>query len=158
MNVHRWRKLEATDTATYELMTKIQSIQKRLIAKTEEVKKKEQEYENKEKELRSLQEILMRQPSIEEEKMVPVYEDNLLQKQRQIEAMKEEIDNYEETMSEFTIEAERLRKELQTYKKKFFFQKKREQQDKEEKKTQEDYIKVILPDKRFTGGGFNLAI
>ena len=30
-------------------MTKIQSIQKRLIAKTEEVKKKEQEYEAKEK-------------------------------------------------------------------------------------------------------------
>ena len=40
MNVHRWRKLEATDSATYELMTKIQSIQKRLIAKTEEVKEK----------------------------------------------------------------------------------------------------------------------
>ena len=44
MNVHRWRKLEATDSATYELMTKIQSIQKRLISKTEEVKQKEQEY------------------------------------------------------------------------------------------------------------------
>ena len=40
MNVHRWRKLEATDTAIYELMTKIQSVQKRLIAKTEEVKNK----------------------------------------------------------------------------------------------------------------------
>jgi hypothetical protein len=37
MNVHRWRKLEATDSETYELMTKIQSLQKRLISKTEEV-------------------------------------------------------------------------------------------------------------------------
>lgn len=35
MNIHRWRKLEATDSSTYDLMTKIQSIQKRLIAKTE---------------------------------------------------------------------------------------------------------------------------
>lgn len=26
MNVHRWRKLEATDSETYELMTKIQSL------------------------------------------------------------------------------------------------------------------------------------
>ena len=43
MNVHRWRKLEATDSTTYELMTKIQSIQKRLIAKTEEVNQKEKE-------------------------------------------------------------------------------------------------------------------
>jgi hypothetical protein len=37
MNVHRWRKLEATDSETYELMTKIQSLQKRLISKTEDV-------------------------------------------------------------------------------------------------------------------------
>ena len=37
MNVHRWRKLDATDSETYELMTKIQTLQKRLIAKTEEV-------------------------------------------------------------------------------------------------------------------------
>lgn len=54
-------------------MTKIQSIQKRLIAKTEEVKKKEQDLELKEKELKSLQEVLKRQPSVEEEKMIPVY-------------------------------------------------------------------------------------
>jgi hypothetical protein len=33
--------------------------------------------------------VLKRQPSIEEEKMIPVYEDNLQQKQRQIIAMKE---------------------------------------------------------------------
>lgn len=61
-------------------------------------------------------------------------------------------------MGELTIQSERLKKQLQTFKKKFFFQKKREQQQKQEKKTQEDFIKVILPDKRFTGGGFNLAI
>ena len=47
MNIHRWRKLEATDSSTYDLMTKIQSIQKRLIAKTEDVKKKEKELELK---------------------------------------------------------------------------------------------------------------
>jgi hypothetical protein len=72
--------------------------------------------------------------------------------------MKEEIENYEEVILEYKIELERLQKELQTYKIKFFQQKKREQQAKEDKKSQEDFIKVILPDKRFTGGGFNLAI
>ena len=74
MNVHRWRKLEATDSTTYELMTKIQSIQKRLIAKTEEVNQKESEMQEKEKELKELESILKRQPSIEEEKMIPIYE------------------------------------------------------------------------------------
>lgn len=34
-------------------------------------------------------------------------------------------------MSELTIESERLKKELQNFKKKYFFQKKKEQQDRE---------------------------
>ena len=33
MNVHRWRKLEGSDPATYEMIQKIQTLQKRLIAK-----------------------------------------------------------------------------------------------------------------------------
>jgi len=37
LNVHRWRKLEGSDPATYEMIQKIQTLQKRLIAKTEEV-------------------------------------------------------------------------------------------------------------------------
>ena len=37
MNVHRWRKLEGNDPSTYELIQKIQSLQKRLIAKKEEI-------------------------------------------------------------------------------------------------------------------------
>ncbi len=41
LNVHRWRKLESTDIETYELIQKIQSLQKRLIAKTEEVSEKD---------------------------------------------------------------------------------------------------------------------
>lgn len=55
MNIHRWRKLEATDSSTFDMMTKIQSIQKRLIAKTEEVRAKESQLEQKEQELKSLQ-------------------------------------------------------------------------------------------------------
>jgi hypothetical protein len=37
MNVHRWRKLEATDQENFERILKIQTLQRRLIAKTEEV-------------------------------------------------------------------------------------------------------------------------
>lgn len=40
-NVHRWRKLECTDPETYEKIQKIQNLQKRLIAKTEEVSEKD---------------------------------------------------------------------------------------------------------------------
>ena len=37
VNIHRWRKLEGSDPSTYEMIQKIHAIQKRLIAKTEEV-------------------------------------------------------------------------------------------------------------------------
>lgn len=36
LNVHRWRKLEGSDPSTYEMIHKIQTLQKRLIAKTGE--------------------------------------------------------------------------------------------------------------------------
>jgi hypothetical protein len=41
MNVHRWRKLEGTEPAMFEKIQKIQTLQKRLIAKTEETVEKE---------------------------------------------------------------------------------------------------------------------
>ena len=40
LNVHRWRKLEGSDPATYEMIQKIQILQRRLIKKTEEVSDK----------------------------------------------------------------------------------------------------------------------
>merc|ERR1712078_773912 len=37
MNVHRWRKLEGSNPAMYELIQKVRTLQKRLIHKTEQV-------------------------------------------------------------------------------------------------------------------------
>merc|ERR1712139_550921 len=49
MNVHRWRKLEGSDPATYEMIQKVKMLQKRLIAKTEEVVEKDMQIQEKEK-------------------------------------------------------------------------------------------------------------
>ena len=40
MNVHRWRRVEATDQDNFERILKIQTLQRRLIAKTVEVQDK----------------------------------------------------------------------------------------------------------------------
>lgn len=52
-----------------------------------------------------------------------------------------------------------MNKELDTFTKKYYYQKKREQQQKESanKQARDGTIQIHLPDKRFTGGGFNLA-
>ena len=58
MNVHRWRKLEASDPSAFELIQKIQLLQKRLIQKTEEVVQKELLIQEKEKLYAELKRIL----------------------------------------------------------------------------------------------------
>eukprot|EP00825_Cyclidium_porcatum_P005862 TRINITY_DN1287_c0_g1_i7.p1 TRINITY_DN1287_c0_g1~~TRINITY_DN1287_c0_g1_i7.p1 ORF type:complete len:699 (-),score=223.57 TRINITY_DN1287_c0_g1_i7:296-2392(-) len=160
MNVHRWRKLEATDSETYELMIKIQSLQKRLISKTEEVLEKEKVVEQKEKQLKELREIMNRQPGIEEGKQIPVLVQNLQQKSIQMNAMQGEIALYSSHIQEYQLEKDRLSKDLQDIKKKFFEQKKREQRRAELKYESQNAttIPITQPEKRFTGGGFNLCV
>jgi predicted RNase H-like nuclease (RuvC/YqgF family) len=77
LNVHRWRKLECTDPETYELIQKIQSLQKRLIAKTEEVSEKDVLIQEKEKLYIELKNILAKQSGPEVAEKLQVYQQNL---------------------------------------------------------------------------------
>jgi hypothetical protein len=65
MNIHRWRKLSGSDPSTFELITKIQTLQKRLISKTEEVVEKELIITQKEKLYKEVKDVLQRQPGPE---------------------------------------------------------------------------------------------
>jgi uncharacterized coiled-coil DUF342 family protein len=65
LNYHRWRKLEGTDPDTWELLQKIQTLQKRLIKKTEEVVEKYVVIQEKEKLYVELKNLLARQPGPE---------------------------------------------------------------------------------------------
>ena len=58
LNVHRWRKLECTQPEKFEMIQKIQSLQKRLIAKSEEVAEKDVLIQEKEKLYVELKNIL----------------------------------------------------------------------------------------------------
>lgn len=40
LNVHRWRKLESSDPERYDLVRKVQSLQRSLVSKTESAVKK----------------------------------------------------------------------------------------------------------------------
>ncbi|KAJ4929733.1 hypothetical protein JOQ06_018755, partial [Pogonophryne albipinna] len=65
INIHRWRRLEGSDPGRYELIQKIQSLQKRLIAKTQELEEHELLLQEKEKLYVELKHILARQPGPE---------------------------------------------------------------------------------------------
>ena len=59
---HRWRKLEGKDPSTLELIQKIHSLQKRLIARNEDIVDKQLSLAEKDKQLSELRAGLARQP------------------------------------------------------------------------------------------------
>jgi len=163
MNVHRWRQLEGSDPKRWELIQKIQTLQKRLILKTEEAVTKEEQLKKKDKLYRELKNILARQPGPEIADQLSMYQQNLKEKNRQMKAMAAELNMQQAQVSEYRYEIERLSRELQDTKRKFFEQKRRDQIQKEMlRETQRDEP-LILHQQRFhamapkvAGGGFNL--
>merc|ERR1712139_401191 len=158
MNVHRWRKLEGSDPATYELIQKVKTLQKRLISKTEEVVEKDLLIQEKEKLYQELKGVLARQPGPEVLEQLALYEENVQAKQKQMRAMGSELKTYQAQVGDYKDEIDRLTRELQEVKRKFFEQKKRENAQQE---TQRGDTRAIhpkpQPQVRFTGGGFSLA-
>eukprot|EP00873_Tetraselmis_striata_P013169 jgi/Tetstr1/433433/TSEL_022707.t1 len=156
LNVHRWRKLEGSDPSTYELIQKIQTLQKRLIAKTEEVVEKDLLIQEKEKLYVELKNILARQPGPEVAEQLSVYQANLREKTKQMKAMASELNMFQAQVNEYKYEIERLTRDLNDMKRKYFEHKRREQLDKDRS------TKVMAPpmggsQARFTGGGFSLS-
>ncbi|CAH8521699.1 unnamed protein product [Heterobilharzia americana] len=127
INVHRWRKLEGSDPSTYEMIQKIQALQKRLISKTEEVVEKELLIQEKEKIYIELKHILARQPGPEVAEQLNVYQSIIKDKTKQMKAMTAEMNVYESQIAEYKSEIEHLNRELQEVKRNYFKQKRRQQ-------------------------------
>ena len=120
MNVHRYRKLEGTDPETYEMIMKIQTLQRRLIAKTEEVSEKEFLIKEKEKLYIELKNILARQPGPEVAEQLAIYQENLKDKTKQMRTMSQELSMYQAQVNEYKYDIERIGKEIQNVKNKWF--------------------------------------
>jgi len=73
-NRHRWRKLEGSDATTYEMLTKIQALQRRLIAKTEEAVERDLLIAEKDKLYVECKNILARQPGPEVAEQLSAYQ------------------------------------------------------------------------------------
>jgi chromosome segregation ATPase len=162
MNVHRWRKLEGSDPATYELVQKTHMLQKRLIEKSEEVVDKDLLIRHKEKLYVELKNILARQPGPEVAEQLSTYQQSLAERAKQIEQMDAELSMSHTQASEYKFEISRINKELIEVKKKFYEQRKREQAQLEQRRAERAQPTELLVQEarstlnRFTGGGFNL--
>eukprot|EP00755_Sulcionema_specki_P017133 Sspe_Gene.10907::Locus_3677_Transcript_1_1_Confidence_1.000_Length_2788::g.10907::m.10907 len=164
MNVHRWRKLEGSDPREHEMIQKIQTLQKRLIAKTEECVEKDLLIQEKEKLYVELKNILARQPGPEVAEQLNIYHENLRKRNMQMKRMASELNMSSTQMSNYKYEVERLTRELQETKKKFYEQKSRNHLLNQEKmltmqKNKEGSYPLQHPpgQTRFAGGGYSLT-
>ena len=126
LNIHRWRKLEGSDPSTFEMIQKIQTLQKRVINKTEQVVEKEEQITNKEKMIVELKKVLARQPGPEVAEQLSVYQSNLKERNRRLKAQAAELNMYKAQKNEYRYEIERLNRELQDMKRKYFDQKRKD--------------------------------
>lgn len=125
MNVHRWRRLEGSDPATFELIQKVQTLQKRLIAKTEEVVEKDMQLQEKDTMYMELKAVLARQPGPEVAEQLSHYQHKLSEKTRQLKALASELNMAQAQVNEFKFDADRLARELTDTKRKHYELKKR---------------------------------
>ncbi|KAM5271835.1 cilia- and flagella-associated protein 58 [Ctenodactylus gundi] len=159
MNVHRWRKLEASDPSSFELIQKIHALQKRLISKTEEVVEKELLLQEKEKLYMELKHILAQQPGPEAAEQLQIYRHTLKEKNKQLKVLSSELNMYESQSQEYKYEIEKLGNELMNLKKKYLTQKRKElfQKNKDKVYMGNTSSMVNPATPHFTGGGFALS-
>jgi chromosome segregation ATPase len=119
-NYLRWRKIEGEDLSEAEMVQKIQTLQKRLITKTEECVEKDIIIQEKEKLYIELKTILARQPGPEVAEQLNVYQQDLRNKNSAMKRMASELNMSSTHLAEQKYEVERLNRELQEIKKKYF--------------------------------------
>jgi len=120
MNVHRWRELEGSDPATYEMIQKVKSLQKLLISKTEEVVEKDTQIQEKEKLYVQLKSIISRQPGPEVAEQLAWYSQNLKEKTAHMKQMAQELEMYHSQVQDLRDECDRHHRDLGQTKQAYF--------------------------------------
>ncbi|KAJ3343130.1 hypothetical protein HDU93_009680 [Gonapodya sp. JEL0774] len=120
MNVHRWRKLEGTNPKTLELVQLVQSLQRKLITKTEENRSKEKAIRDKEVQYIKLKSILSKQNCTSNTKLVETLEQNVKEKHQQLRHVRAEVAMYVAQENEYKYQLEKVNDELKALCGKYF--------------------------------------
>ena len=100
LNIHRWRTLEGKDPERYEMIRKIQKLQKKLIEKHDLVVTKNVLIEEKEQLYVELKQVLNRQPGPEVVTQLQTYQSHLKEKKFQHLEMEKELNMYKNQVDE----------------------------------------------------------
>ncbi|XP_063751732.1 cilia- and flagella-associated protein 58 isoform X2 [Eleginops maclovinus] len=159
INIHRWRRLEGSDPGKYELLQKIQSLQKRLIAKTQELEEHELLLQEKEKLYVELKHILARQPGPEAAEQLQQCQWILRERTKKLKALIAELRMVDSKMNEYKSENQRLANEMANIKKKYLSHKMLHSEQRGRSKVEQlEPLPQLSTKAHFTGGGFRIDI
>lgn len=157
INIHRWRRLEGSDPGKYELIQKIQSLQKRLITKTQELEESELVLQEKEKLYVELKQVLARQPGPEAVEQLQHCRWTLRERTKKLKVLMAELTVLDSKVNEYKCENQRLADELANIKKKYLSQKKlHSEQNSQNRVEQIERLPQLFNKPHFTGGGFRI--
>mmetsp|Transcript_9055 Transcript_9055/g.22157 ORF Transcript_9055/g.22157 Transcript_9055/m.22157 type:complete len:871 (+) Transcript_9055:181-2793(+) len=127
MNMQRWRKLDGSDPAMYEMIQKVKTLQKRLIHKTEQSVNFDLMLQEKEKLYSELKDLVDKQPGPEVAAQVSAFQTYLKDITNQMKSVAAELNMCHAQMTDYRDEVEKAQHDLQETKRKYFDQKRRNQ-------------------------------
>jgi chromosome segregation ATPase len=129
MNTNRYQELEGKDPPEFELLSKVETLQHRLISKTEQVVEFDVLIQEKEKLLMELGEVIEKQPGVDVARELGFYSQRLRETTRKMKSIASELNMFHSQVNEYKDEIERQTKELQEYKRKYYEKKRAEREN-----------------------------
>lgn len=131
INVHRWRRLKDTDPETFQMINKVHSLNKQIITRAEEIDRKDQLIQQREKLYVDLRRILARQPGNEAREQLRLYAQSIQEKRSKYKVMQMELKQYQNKMHEFRYQIDILNKDIGMQKYGFFTMMRKERKRKD---------------------------
>lgn len=128
MNTNRYQELDGKDPPAFELISKVETLQHRLISKTEQVVEQDVLIQEKRKLLVELNEILEKQPGVDVARELSFYKQKLRETTRKMKSIASELNMFHSQVNEYKEDIERQTKELQEYKRKYYEKKRAERE------------------------------
>lgn len=125
MNLHRWRRLEASDPASLELIHKVNLLQKRLLAQHSLLLAKERQLQDAEKLYLALRATMVKLPGPDVLLRLKKAQHALEHRARKIKSLFAELSMTEATVHDYRVDLNRTREELADFKSMYFTAKKK---------------------------------
>ncbi|KAK9712724.1 CutC family [Popillia japonica] len=159
MNIHRWRKLEGTDPELYELLQKMQLLQKRLLRQSSEAIERERQLKEAERLYLNLRQIVARQPGPELQDQLQKTQKALKVNTNKMKCLVSELNMSELQAKEYKAELAKVTNEMKELKRKFCDEKK--SHAKRLAVLQESVSRLSIQykpsDVKFAGGGYKIV-